>query len=48
MHQGIASIIARIRQDVATHLSAAVIHKTCKAVGQSWPLFLTRFHRPSP
>jgi len=27
MHQRIVSIIAQIRQDVATHLSPAVIHK---------------------
>ena len=36
MHQRIVSIIVQIRQDVATHLSAAVIHKTCKAVGHVW------------
>jgi len=36
MHQRIVSIIAQIRQDVATHLSSVVILETCKAVGHVW------------
>ena len=36
MHQRIVSIIAQIRQDVATHLSPAAILTTCKAVGHVW------------
>jgi Transposase DDE domain len=36
MHQRIGSVIPDIRQDVARHLSAAVIHRVCREAGHVW------------
>ena len=36
MHQRIFSIVAQIRQDVASHVSPVMIESTCKAVGHVW------------